>query len=272
MSSSPDSELTRKQRREQAREQRKAMEQAQAAGAARRKRLIQLGAVVAVVAIAIAIILIATGGSKKKGIVSGKEENQTVSAVTTLLAGIPQSGNTLGSPTAPVTMQYFGDLQCPFCREFTLGALPYLIQKYVRTDKLKVQYRSFETASRADPEIFQKQQVAALAAGKQRLMWDYVELFYQEQGEEGSGYVTEAFLKKLARQVPGLNLASWNSAREDPRLTAIVSADHREAGEAGISSTPEFLVFRRGETPQVYEPTSITDPSGFEAAIDKRLR
>ncbi len=41
-----------------------------------------------------------------------------------MVGGIPQSGNTLGAPNAPVTLQYFGDLECPICKEFTLGALP----------------------------------------------------------------------------------------------------------------------------------------------------
>ena len=44
-------------------------------------------------------------------------------------------------------------------------------------------------------------------------MWDYLELFYHEQGEEGSGYVTERYLRGLASQVPGLNLAAWSAAR-----------------------------------------------------------
>ena len=44
--------------------------------------------------------------------------------VASLVAGIPQSGNALGNPTRPITLQYFGDLECPICKEFTLGALP----------------------------------------------------------------------------------------------------------------------------------------------------
>ena len=46
---SDEADLTRKQRREQARAERKAMEEAEAAGAERRTRLTQLGIVVAVV-------------------------------------------------------------------------------------------------------------------------------------------------------------------------------------------------------------------------------
>src|SRR6476646_8208121 len=143
-----EQELTRKQRREQARAQRKEMEQAALDAAKRRTRLIQLGIVAAVVVVAIVAIVIATGGgSKSHGISTNKREtNATVSSVSSLLGGIPQSGNTLGNPNAPVTLQYFGDLQCPVCRSFTEGALGTLIQNYVRTGILKIEFRSLETA------------------------------------------------------------------------------------------------------------------------------
>ena len=79
--------------------------------------------------------------------------------------------------------------------------LPELVAKDVRAGKVKIVYRAFETATR-DPQTFQAQQVAALAAGKQNHFWDYVELFYRQQGAEGTGYVTESYLSGLAKQVP----------------------------------------------------------------------
>src|SRR6185437_6570146 len=147
-----EQDLTRKQRREQAREQRKALEEAEAASAQRRKRLIQLGAVVAAVAVIIVVILVATGGGSKGGIEKTATTGGTsttpkvVTEVSSLLDGIPQGGTTLGSPKAPVTMQYFADLECPICRQFSEGALKPLIEKYVRPGKLRIEYRNLETA------------------------------------------------------------------------------------------------------------------------------
>ena len=162
-----EEDLTRKQRREQARAERKAMEEASASDAARRKRLTRLGVVVAVVVAAVVVILIATSsGSTRLPKAHTKAANAVETEVNHLLAGIPQSGNSLGSPTAPVTLQYFGDLECPICRKFTLGALPPLIQHRVREGKLRIEYHNLETATR-EPETFKTQQAAALAAGKQ---------------------------------------------------------------------------------------------------------
>jgi protein-disulfide isomerase len=168
--------------------------------------------------------------------------------VASLLAGIPQRGNTLGDPRAPVAVQYFADLQCPFCRRFTLGTLPSLIRNYVRGGKLKIEYRSLETATR-DPEAFKAQQVAALAAGKQNKMWNFIDLFYHEEGRENSGYVTERYLQELAQQVTGLNLIAWTAARNDAQLANTITGDARAARNAGVRSTPSFLIRRAAHTP-----------------------
>ncbi len=268
-----EQDLTRKQRREQARDQRKAIEEAEAASVERRKRLILLGSVAAAVVVIIAVILVATGGGgggggieKTKGKGSPPPKSQT--EVVSLLSGIPQNGNTLGSPKAPVTMQYFGDLECPICKDFTLGALPKLIQKYVRTGKMKIEYRNLETATR-EPETFRTQQIAAMAAGKQQKGWYYIELFYHQQGEENTSYVTENYLQELAKQVPGLNLAKWTSDRSSPEFTNTITSDAQAANNSGFNGTPSFLIGKTGGTLSKFEYQSLTDPSSFESAIDK---
>ena len=267
-----EGDLTRKQRREQARSERKALEQAQAARAARRTRLIQLGIVIGIVAAIIIVIAIATGGGGKKTVPpKSKEANATVAEVKTLLDGIPQSGNTLGAPNAPLTLKYFGDLECPICRDFTLQILPTLIPKYVRTGKLKIEYHSLETAT-DEPEVFKTQQVAAYAAGKQNLGWYFIETFYHEQGEEKTGYVTEKYLQGIASQVPGLNLADWTAARSEPTYSNEVTADAQAANNEGFTGTPSFQLGKTGATLPKFEPGTYSEAAPYEAAIEKLLK
>src|SRR6202167_3846790 len=266
-----EADLTRKQRREQAREQRKALEEAEAAGAKRKARLTQLGIVVGVVVAIVVVILIATGGGGAKKVAPhSAEANSTVAAVNTLIDGIPQSGNTLGDPNAPVTLQYFGDLECPICKEFTLGALPSIIQKWVRTGKVKIEYHSMETATR-EPEVFKLQQVAAYAAGKQDKAWEFIETFYHEQGEEDSGYVTEKYIQGIASQIPGLNLAQWSSDRSDPALANEVATDAQLANNEGFTGTPSFLIGKTGETPSKLEYSNPEEPGFVNEAVEKLL-
>jgi protein-disulfide isomerase len=268
-----EGDLTRKQRREAAREQRKALEAAEAARGARRKRLTQLGVVATVVVVVIVAIAIAVGGgsSTKPPKENSTEQTKDIAAVDATVGGIPQSANVLGNPAAPVTLEYFGDLECPICREFTLGALPSVIQKFVRTGKLRIEYRSLETATR-EPETFKTQQTAALATGKQNKMWYFVELFYHEQGEEDSGYVTEAYLQGLARQVPGLDLTKWATDRNDPELSNQVATDAQVANSFGFNGTPSFLIEKTGGTPKKLPEVSLTEPSGFDEQIEAELK
>jgi protein-disulfide isomerase len=250
--------LTRKQRREQARAQHRALEEAEAAAAVRRTRLTLLGIVLAVVVAGVGVVVLtsAGGGRPKKIAPESGQARQVSSQVAALLAGIPQNGNALGQPTAPVTLQYFGDLECPVCRAFTIGALPPIIHKWVRTGKLRIEYRSLETATR-EPEVFRAQQVAALAAGEQKKMWNFVETFYHEQQEEDTGYVTEGFIRGVAKQVSGLNLTQWTGERADAALMDQVASDAQTASSSGLNGTPAFLIGRSGGAASQLEPSSF---------------
>ena len=190
-----------------------------------------------------------------------------IDEIDALLADIPQSANTLGEPVARVTLEYFGDLECPFCRDFSLDALPPIIQRWVRTGKLRIEYRALQTATR-EPDVFVAQHAAALAAGKQDKAWHFVETFYAQQGEEGSGYVTEAYLEGIASQIPHLDLQRWATERSDPELAKEVASDAEAAGNAGLTGTPSFLLGASGGTMRTFSPTS---PTSFDAAIERLL-
>jgi protein-disulfide isomerase len=249
---------SRKEQKEQARARRLAEEQARSERAQRDRRLRMIGGViVGVVVVVVVAIAVSSGGSGgSSGLKKGKAATTTASAVQTLLAGIPQSGARLGNPKAPVTMTYYGDLECPICQEFTLtGGFSQLVSNEVRQGKVQVIYRSFETATR-DPTVFKTQQVAALAAGEQDKFWNFVELFYHEQGQEDTSYVTESYLDGLAEQVSGLNLNTWQTDRSNAALANQVAADEQMGSAAGVNGTPT-LIFQgpKGKaTPSVSVP------------------
>jgi len=263
--------LTRKQRREQARGERRELEAAQAVGAARRRRLTQLAILVTVVAVGIVGVLIASGKSSPARIQPGTGVAAAEEArITALLSGIPQHGSALGQPDAPVTLQYYGDLECPFCKAFTVSTLPTLIQKWVRTGRLKIEYHSLETATR-EAEVFKSQQLAALSAGRQNKLWNFIETFYHEQGEEDTGYVTESFIQGIAEQVPGLNLARWSADRAEPALASELSSDAQSANNAQLSGTPGFLIGPSGGRASRFEASSFTEAGPFNEEIEKQL-
>lgn len=197
--------------------------------------------VAAGVVVIAAIVISSSGGTAKPHAESVSANRATITAVTQELAGIAQSGQRLGRPSAPVKLTYFGDLECPICQSFTLGALQDLIARDVRSGRLEIIYRSFETATR-DPGVFAAQQAAAYAAGRQNRAWEYIDLFYREQGAEGTGYVTESYLNGLARQTPGLKLARWTSDRTLAAVTGQVTRDEQLAQTSGVNGTPTLLI------------------------------
>jgi protein-disulfide isomerase len=167
-----------------------------------------------------------------------------------------------------VTLQFFGDLECPTSRAFTLADLPLLISRWVRNGRLRVEYRSLQTATR-QPAVFMNQQAAALAAGTQDKGWYYIELFYHEQGHEGTGYLTAAYLNHLAEQIPGLNLALWSKDREEPPLAARVASDEQTAARLGLRNTPALLVGRTGsDNASKVPPFLLREPTALYAAIE----
>jgi protein-disulfide isomerase len=236
----------------------------------------------AVVAIALAVAAIATSGQGSSSPSSPRSSaalprarvhrSSTEAAVDALFAGIPQHASVLGSQTAPVTLQWFGDLECPFCKEFALGALPAIIRKWVRGGQLRLVYRSMQTATH-HAAVFETQQVAALAAGRQQRMWNFIETFYREEGAENSNYVTERYLQGIANQIPGLNLARWMSDRGDRELAAEMAADRAAVEAAGLRGTPAFLIGRtRGRRVFELGNVSLTNPMALDTAIEKLLK
>jgi protein-disulfide isomerase len=264
---------SRKEQKEQARAQRLAKEQELAAKKQRQRRIQILGGIVvlAVVIVGVVIAVSSGGGSGATtgvggtstgggagsindytGLQTGSAAKNTTKYVDNLLGSIPQSGTMLGKPSAKVTVQYFGDLQCPICREFTLQVLPQFIAKQVRTGNAKLDYKSFCTATCNDwsQAEFNTQQVAAYAAGKQNRFWNFAELFYHEQGTEGSPYMNATFLQSIAKQTTGLQIGTWQTDRKDPTLLSQVQSDGNLALKDNLDGTPTLIASGpKGEEP-----------------------
>lgn len=191
-----------------------------------------------------------------------------------LLSDIPQHGTELGDPAAPVTLQFFGDLQCRESRQVMLGPIPDLIRRFVRPGELRIVYRSTETDTRRAggwPE-FKDQQGAALAAGRQDRLWNFIDVFYREQGPEFTGYVDERFLHLIAVQA-GLEMSHWQQAREPSwRWETGLKSDEALARSTHVDSTPSFLVGPTGGPAHVLRHFALEEPQPFEAAIREALK
>lgn len=231
-------------------------------------------AVLAFCLLGVVIVVAASSGnsSTERQVVLVRSPN-TARRTYALLAGIPQHGAVLGYPKAPVTLQFFGDLQCKDSRLVMLGALPFVIRRWVRSGDLQIRYRSTETdTKRAGGWLeFREQQAAALAAGKQDKLWNFVDVFYREQGPEFTGYVDEAFLAGLAGEA-GVNLERWEQERVPGAWEVQLEADETLGKARHMESTPSFLIGPTGGATHQLRHFSLEEPGVFDEAIEELLQ
>ncbi len=225
------------------------------------------GVLLAAVAVVVVAIAISSSGGSSTPKATPAAFKSAASKVGTQLSGIQQSGVTLGSPSAKVTVTEFGDLQCPVCRDFALGAEGQLIANEVKQGKAKLVYKSLETATgnSPNPNIFATQQASAYAAGPQQKAWNYILTFYNSQGQEGTAYVNQNFLDGIAKSIPGLNFSTWQTDASNPKFTQQVQADQQEAAGKGYNSTPTIVV--SGPKGQAQPIVGDTDYGTLQSAI-----
>ena len=215
---STDPEPTKQERRDAARAARIEAEQADAAAGCAAGACARCSPSLGAAAVLVVVAIVVSGGGSDKaksrpgaaqkatGAIPGQKESAE------MLAGIPQSGIYLGNPAAPVRLVEFADLQCPFCREYTLQVLPQLVQDYVRSGKVRMEFRNLS--------FLGKDSVTAGRArrprpAQQNKLWNFIDVFYFNQGEENSGYVTPSFLQRIDKAA-GVDAAKADAFAASP--------------------------------------------------------
>lgn len=259
-----DTSGTRRERRAAARAERQERERAEAARARQRTRLFQLGGALALAAAIIVVIVIATGGGDDK--TPQKRAGESVAGqrdAIALFQGIEQRGTSLGDPRAPVTLVEFADLQCPFCRDFSLQVLPSIVNDYVKTGRIKLEFRDLAFLGTDSTRGAQM----AESVGLQDRLWEFIDIFYANQGQENSGYVTDEFLTRVAGAIPGVDVQRAMDDRGTARVQRLLTEAQNEATANGISATPSFLIGPTGGTLEPLEVQELT-VDAFKSRID----
>ena len=94
--------------------------------------------------------------------------------------------------------------------------MPTVIERYVRTGKLKVEARILAFIG---PDS-QRGQSAAIAAGQQNRMFNFVQLLYDNQAGENSGWLSDDMVRSAAASIPGLDVAQLQSASDSSAVDA----------------------------------------------------
>ena len=247
---------SRVQQKDAARKRREAIEAEERRAGQRRGARRRL-AIIAAAAVAL------TAGAVTVSRLSQEDAVAQPDAVSQRFAGLTQDGIRLGSPSAPVTLVEFADLQCPFCGAYARDVLPTIIERYVRPGKLKLELNLLTFVG----EDSVKAGRMAAATTAQDRFWGFTDAFFAAQGQENTGYVTDDFLEATATAAGADHDAA---AGDDATADRVLKQAQTAADRLGVSSTPSFFI-RRGhdETPLQVEDLK---PDTFTAALDVALR
>lgn len=143
----------------------------------------------------------------------------------------------LGRTDAPVTLYYFADFQCPFCREFELRVLPSLQRDYVEPGLVRVVFKDF-------PILGEDSWTAAAASqhlweNDPEEYWAWHRGMFEMQGAERSGWASAENVLAYSARFGGVDEAALRADLAD--LTE-PQGDKREGEGAGIRSTPTLLL------------------------------
>jgi protein-disulfide isomerase len=178
----------------------------------------------------------------------------------------------LGDKDAPVTIIEFSDYECPFCKRHFENTFPQLIENYVDTGKVKLVFRDLPLSFH-DP-LATKEAVAANCAREQggdESYFKYHDEIFTRTASNGNGLV-DSDLTTIATDL-GLNLSSFGSCLDDPAQAEEVKKDVADAGAAGASGTPTFVIGKSSDDGKIDGDLLVgAQPfTAFQAVIDPLL-
>lgn len=172
--------------------------------------------------------------------------------------GDARTANALGPASAPVTIEFFSDLQCPQCARYE-PMVKSLKNEF--GDKVRLILRHFPLSSHENAAFAS---CAAEAAANQHKFWEMAEALYKTQWMWGTAPVPRAIFVDQAKQL-GLDLDEFQKDLDSPECRARVGADAVYAGSIGVKAAPSVVI-------NGYNiPNSEFGENGFRAAIKAAL-
>ena len=164
-----------------------------------------------------------------------------------------------GSANAPVTLEEYGDFQCPPCGRLA-GPLEQIERDY--GSRLRVIFRNFPFTIH---EHAHEAAYAAEAAGLQGHFWEMHDLLYREQAAWSKTKDVQSLFESYAGMI-GLNLERFKKDAGGEQVKAKVESDRKRGEELGVKNTPTIFINN-----QSVPPTSL-NPVALRAAIDAAVK
>jgi protein-disulfide isomerase len=164
---------------------------------------------------------------------------------------------------AVVTLEEFGDYQCPPC-----GVLHPTLKKYKQElgPNLNFIFRNLPLSTLHKNALAAAQ--AAEAARVQDRFWEMHDFLYENQEIWGEDINPRAIFVKFAADL-GLDMKRFERDMDDKQVLLRIEADRQAAAELGINSTPTILIDGRRLLPENTNPEGIR--KGIEYMMSQKL-
>lgn len=167
-----------------------------------------------------------------------------------------------GPVEAPVGLVVYSDYQCPFCAKWTQDTLPVMMQ-YAEMGDLRIEWRD---VNQYGPDS-ERASLAAHAAGKQDMFWEYHALLFPDGEHLQPGELTEESLVTRAEGL-GMDAEQFAADLNSEESLAVIQRYAAEGKELGVSGTPTFVL--GGEPIVGAQPESVFVDTLLQALADAR--
>jgi protein-disulfide isomerase len=164
-----------------------------------------------------------------------------------------------GDPDAPVTLEEFGDFECPPCGSIS-PFLDQLLNEY--KPRLRLIFRNFPLKAHKHAR---EGAFAAEAAGLQGKFWEMHDVLYREQDAWTKADNPQELFDAYAGTI-GLNIPEFKKDMESEKVRERVDSDHERGQSLGITRTPS-LFLNNAEVPQ-----DKRNPEGLHDVINEALK
>lgn len=167
----------------------------------------------------------------------------------------------MGDIEAPLTMIVYSDFRCPYCGQWERETLPVLVEKYVETGQMRIEWHDMPVLGDASVAAAH----AARAAGNQGQFWEFTAALYDadfQKNATDADYEAEAMAEKAAEM--GMDSGQFLKDIEEAAFAEEVEADLAQAWGIGFTGTPAFLI--EGVPVMGAQPIE-----SFEGAIQYRM-
>jgi protein-disulfide isomerase len=169
-----------------------------------------------------------------------------------------RSSHVLGPANAPVTLEEFGDFECPPC-----GRLSEPLNELERdfNPRLRVVFHNFpfDTHKHA-----REAACVAEAAGLQGKFWQMHDLLYHDQVVWANSSDARSLFNAYAAYI-GLDAKRFQADVDSEEVKARVAADQKKGVSLGVKNTPTVFLNNQEVDPKHLNPTALREE--IEAAL-----